>query len=174
MHIALLQASDAQQYRELMLQAFELAPDAFVSTAAERQAEPESYWVKRIADPKGAGVAFGAFEGEALIGTVALEFSPKPKTRHKATVIGMYVAPQARGAGAGRALLAAAVEYAKARDGTLLLTLTATEGNSHAIDLYASAGFERFGLEPMAILTPSGYKAKVHMWLPLSSHASAA
>ena len=174
MHIAVLQASDAQQYRELMLQAFELASDAFVSTAAERQAEPESYWVKRIADPKGAGVAFGAFEGPALIGTVALEFSAKPKTKHKATVVGMYVTLQSRRVGAGRALLEAAVEYAKAREGILLLTLTATEGNTHAIELYTSAGFDCFGIEPMAIHTPTGYKAKVHMWLLLQSNAPAA
>ena len=174
MHISVLQASDAQQYRELMLQAFELASDAFVSTAAEKQAEPDSYWVKRIADPKGAGVALGAFEGQALIGTVALEFSEKPKTSHKATVVSMYVTPQARRVGAGRALLAAAIEYAKVREGTLLLTLTATEGNIHAIELYTRAGFECFGVEPMAIHTPAGYKAKVHMWLLLQSNAPAA
>jgi ribosomal protein S18 acetylase RimI-like enzyme len=174
MHVAVLQPSDAPQYRELMLQAYELAADAFTTTAQERQSEPESFWVKRIADPQGLGVAFGAFEGQALVGTVALEFSAKPKTRHKATVIGMYVAPEARRSGAGRALLAAAIAYAKAREGTLQLTLTVTEGNAHAIDLYASAGFERFGVEPMAILTPTGYKAKVHMWLSLRGESPAA
>ena len=36
-------------------------------------------------------VAFGDFEGSSLVGTVALEFSAKPKTKHKALVIGMYV-----------------------------------------------------------------------------------
>jgi len=51
MHVARLQPSDAPQYRELMLQAYELAADAFTSTAGERAAEPESFWVKRIADP---------------------------------------------------------------------------------------------------------------------------
>lgn len=168
MRIALLQASDASQYRRLMLQAYELAADAFVSTAEERRAEPDSFWVKRIAGSSGLGVAFGAFEGDSLVGTVALEFSAKPKTKHKALVIGMYVSPEARRTGAGRALLEAAVSYARAREGTLLLTLTVTEGNSPAVNLYASAGFQTFGVEPMAILTPEGYKAKVHMWLPLS------
>src|SRR3990167_3710666 len=115
MHVALLQPSDAQQYRALMLQAYELAPDAFTSTAEERSAEPESFWVKRIAAPSALSAAFGAFEGQKLVGTVALEFSAKPKTRHKAHVIGMYVAPATRGTGAGRALLGAAVEWAKAK-----------------------------------------------------------
>ena len=56
----------------------------------------------------------------------------------------------------------------------MLLTLTATEGNDSAINLYRAVGFEVFGVEPMAIRTPSGYKAKVHMWLPLSYEVTAA
>ncbi|MBP6251724.1 MAG: GNAT family N-acetyltransferase [Rubrivivax sp.] len=174
MNVARLQPSDAMRYRTLMLEAYELAADAFTSTANERASESETYWIKRIADPAGISLAFGAFEGQELIGTVALEFSAKPKTRHKALVIGMYVKPQARGRGAGGALLQAAVQHAKSQDGILLLTLTATEGNEPAINLYRTAGFEVFGTEPLAILTPSGYKAKVHMWLPLADARTAA
>lgn len=174
MLIARLQPSDAAPYRNLMLEAYELAADAFTSTAEERKAEPESFWIKRIADPTRMTAAFGAFEGPSLVGTVALEYSAKPKTRHKALVLGMYVTPAARGRYAGRKLLEAAMEDAKAREGVLVLTLTATEGNEPAIQLYRAAGFEVFGIEPMAILTPSGYKAKVHMWVSLSQASTAA
>lgn len=167
MHIARLQPPDAQQYRALMLQAYGLAADAFTSTAEERAAEPESYWVKRIESTSGLSATFGAFEGQELVGTVALEFSAKPKTKHKARVIGMYVAPAARGSGAGRALLGAVVEHAKAKGCIRILTLTVTEGNDPAVNLYRTAGFQAFGVEPMAILTPGGFKGKVHMWLPL-------
>ena len=151
-----------------------MAADAFTSTAEERRAEPESFWIKRIADPTGMTAAFGAFEGPELVGTVALEYSAKPKTKHKALVIGMYVTPAARGRNAARKLLDAAIEDAKAREGILLLTLTATEGNDPAVNLYRTAGFEVFGIEPMAILTSSGYKAKVHMWVPLTRASTAA
>jgi len=168
MRFARLQHSDAPRYRRLMLQAYELAADAFTSSVEERAAEPDSFWVKRIADPKGMSAAFGAFEGTELVGTVALEFSAKPKTRHKAHVIGMYVAPEARGKRAGSALLEAALQCARAREGTLVLTLTVTEGNETAIRLYRAAGFEVFGVEPMAILTPGGYKSKVHMWMHIA------
>ena len=174
MHVALLQPADAHQYRALMLRAYEVASDAFTSTAEERAAEPESYWVKRIGSASGLSAAFGAFEGRELIGTVALEFSAKRKTRHKALVIGMYVVPAARGSGAGRALLGAAVDHAKAREGVRMLTLTVTEGNESAFNLYSAAGFQAFGVEPMAILTPSGFMGKVHMWLPLVPASSAA
>jgi ribosomal protein S18 acetylase RimI-like enzyme len=174
MHVALLQPSNAQLYRALMLEAYELAADAFTSTAEERAAEPEAFWVKRIVDPKGLSFAFGAFEGQNLIGTVALELTAKPKTKHKAHVIGMYVKPSVRASGAGRALLLAAIQHAKSVAGVLQLTLTVTEGNAPAINLYRSAGFQEYGTEPSAILTPSGYKGKVHMWLPLGQHATAA
>jgi len=169
MHVVLLQPADAAPYRALMLQAYELAADAFTSTAEERAAEPESWWVRRIADPQGMTAAFGAFEAEQLIGTVALEFSAKPKTRHKALLIGMYVAPAARRCGAGQALLAAALAHARGRAGTLMLTLTVTEGNEAAIRLYRAAGFEAFGTEPLAILTPGGFRGKVHMGLRLAA-----
>lgn len=156
-----------------MLQAYELAADAFTSTAAERRNEPASFWVRRIADPSGMSAVFGAVEGSALLGTVALEFSARAKTRHKALLMGMYVSPEARGRGAGRALLEAAVGCARAREGTHQLTLTVTEGNTPALDLYTRAGFEPYGVEPLAILTPGGYKAKVHMWLALRRPADA-
>jgi RimJ/RimL family protein N-acetyltransferase len=167
MHISLLSATDAHAYKKLMLEAYTLAADAFTSTAEERAAEPIEFWRKRIADPKGLGLAFGAFVGADLVGTVSLEFSNKPKTRHKAKVIGMYVSPAARGAGAGAKLLSAAIDYAKAKEGLLLLGLTVTQGNEAAITLYRNAGFETFGVEPLAIRTADGYKAKVHMWLSL-------
>lgn len=173
MRVELLQPSDAKNYRALMLEAYESAADAFTSTAEERASEPEAFWVNRIADPTGASAAFGAFEGQVLIGTVAIEFMAKPKIRHKALLIGMYVTPSARGSGAGRGLLNAAIEHAREMERLLMLTLTVTEGNEPAVNLYRSAGFQEYGVEPMAILTPSGYKGKILMWLPLR-HVDAA
>ena len=174
MQVALLQPSNAPRYRQLMLEAYELAADAFTSTAEDRAAEPEAFWVKRISDSTGLSAAFGAFEGQKLVGTVALEFTAKPKTKHKALVIGMYVTPAARGTGAGRALLMAAIKYAQSKESLLLLTLTVTQGNERAVNLYRSVGFQEYGIEPMAILTPSGFKAKVLMWLQLRHRATAA
>ena len=47
------------------------------------------------------------------------------------------------------------------------LVLTDTGGNESAIRLYESVGFEAFGIEPRAILTPAGFRSKVHMWRAL-------
>jgi ribosomal protein S18 acetylase RimI-like enzyme len=167
MNVVRLGADHLQPYRALMLQAYDDPSDAFTSTAAERAAEPDSWWLRRLCDPSGLTAVWGALDGGALLGTVALELSGKPKTRHKGSIIGMYVLPAARGKGAGRALMAAALEHCRIRPGLAVVNLTVTEGNAPAIALYRSFGFREFGLEPKAIRGVSGYRSKVHMWLDL-------
>ena len=173
MLIRSLTEADAGAYRALMLQAYTLAADAFTSTAQERAAEPLSWWVHRIADPARLCHGFAAFDaGQSMVGTVAIEYSPKPKTLHKALVIGMYVAPAQRRRGLARALLEMAVAHARARPGVLLVQLDVTEGNLSATRLYESVGFEPFGLEPMAIYTGTEFKAKLHMGLRLDGRSN--
>lgn len=167
MRIAQLSATHAPSYRALMLHAYAVAEDAFTSTPQERAVEPQSWWISRIADPKGLSHVFGAFLDDELVGTVTLEFAAKPKTAHKAHLIGMFVSEAARGGGVGQALMQAAMRLAADRPGIRVVTLTVTEGNAPAIALYESFGFRVFGLEPMAIATQQGFKSKVHMWLEI-------
>ena len=61
MHVTRLVATDAARYRQLMLHAYEVAADAFTSTPDERAAEPDSWWMNRIADPRSLSASFGAF-----------------------------------------------------------------------------------------------------------------
>jgi ribosomal protein S18 acetylase RimI-like enzyme len=173
MHVTVLGPADAPRYRSLMLHAYEHAADAFTSTPEERAAEPENWWVRRIADPANTRAAFGAFDRQQLIGTVALEFSSKPKTKHNALMLGMYVLPTFRRNGAAKALLQAAIDCCDSRGDIRSIKLTVTEGNEPAIALYRAFGFEVFGIEPMAIHTPSGFKAKVHMWKSIASGSAA-
>ena len=173
MQIRPLTEADASAYRALMLQAYTLAADAFTSTAQERAAEPLSWWVHRIADPARLCHGFAAFDaGQSMVGTVAIEYSPKPKTLHKALVIGMYVVPAQRGQGLARALLEMAVAHARARSDVLLVQLGVTQGNLSATRLYESVGFETVGLEPMAIYTGTEFKAKLHMGLHLDGRSN--
>jgi GNAT superfamily N-acetyltransferase len=172
MHVERLAASDVARYRALMLHAYAAAPDAFTSTAEERAAEPDSWWLRRIADHSGESLAFGAFHDGQLVGTVTVEFATKPKTRHKAKLIGMFVHESCRGLGAGAKLVEAALAAARARE-VCVITLTVTQGNAPAVSLYERCGFRQFGVEPMAIATPEGYKSKIHMWLPLREPGAA-
>ena len=168
MRIAVLEANHWSQYKDLMLHAYEHAADAFTSTPEERRRETDEWWIKRVADPFGLTVSFGAFDGTAMVGTVALEFSAKPKTLHKALVIGMYVLPSHRGHWLARALLLAAIGHCRERATVSVVQLEVTHGNEPASAMYRSLGFQQFGLEPLAVLTPGGYRAKEHMWLHLA------
>ena len=163
-----LRADDATAYRQLMLDAYAESPDAFTSTADERAGEPLSYWVARIASD--GTLALGAFMDGALIGSVALEREKKPKTRHKALLIGMVATPAHRRLGVGRALVAALLSEARQRPGLLRINLTVTEGNEAALRLYESFGFVPWGREPQAIRTADGrLLAKLHLGLSLTS-----
>lgn len=173
MQVTLLVAADLPRYRELMLHAYRAAPDAFTSTVEERAAEPDSWWLHRIADPSGRSLVFGAFNDGRLVGTVTVEFGFRPKTRHKARLIGMFVHESSRGAGAGAMLVRAALAAARERPHVRVVTLTVTEGNAPAVRLYERFGFRQFGVEPMAIATPRGFRSKVHMWLPLGESGAA-
>ena len=174
MHVSTLDSSHVAAYRELMLEAYEHAADAFTTTAAERRAEPEAWWVKRIGSSAGTATSFGAWEEGSLVGSVAIEYSTKPKTRHSALVLGMYVRPAYRSKGVGRSLMYALIEAARQRLEVSVLTLTLTEGNASALRLYQSCGFAVWGTEPLAILTESGLKGKVHMSLVLQQPKTAA
>jgi GNAT superfamily N-acetyltransferase len=147
-----------------MLHAYGAEPDAFTSTPEERAQEPLEWWTRRVCDPAGSGVGFGAFDGDGtLCGSVTLEYPSKPKTRHKAHLIGMFVREPFRGIGLGGKLVEAALHHARDVAHAHAVTLTVTQGNASAIRLYQAWGFREWGVEPLAILTPRGYLEKVHM-----------
>src|SRR3954471_12860801 len=88
--IVRLTPGEAQPYRALMLEAYAREPEAFTSTPDERAALPLAWWERRLgAEDDSAG--FGAFDGEDLVGAVVLEREGRSKTRHKGTIVGMYV-----------------------------------------------------------------------------------
>lgn len=168
-HVAPMKAADAGAYRALMLEAYADAEDAFTATVEERAGQPEEWWARRAADPAGDSVAFGAFDGDRLVGAVAVVFSTRPKSRHTAELVGMYVRRSHRGTGVAGGLVEAVIERCAARGGIRSLKLTVTEGNDPAIRLYRAHGFREFGVEPIAVLTSAGYRGKVHMWRPIEA-----
>jgi ribosomal protein S18 acetylase RimI-like enzyme len=157
---------DADAYRALMLEAFARHPDAFTSTAEERESLPRAWWQSRLA-PASRETLFGALDGERLAGTVGLATEPRARTRHKALLFGMYVRPDYRARGAGGRLVDAALAHARATPGVELVQLTVTERNVEALELYRSRGFVEWGLEPRAVTLDGGYAAKRHLWCDL-------
>ena len=165
MKILKLEPEHAAAYRTLMLGGYESAPEAFTATVAERRDQPLSWWRERfIGQPKAICRVFGAFDDDRLVGVVGLRQASRPKTRHKATLFGLFVHPDAVGQGIGRRLVEALLVEARGHADLLAVQLTVTESNEAALRLYEACGFERFGVEPLAVRTGEGFLAKVHLW----------
>ena len=145
MEIRQLTPNDAGSYQELRLFALQESPTAFGSSYAEEAERP----VEVVAERLGAKAAhtFGAFnhEGE-LIGMATLFREQHVKSDHKAYIFGMYVLPEYRRQGAGRALLETVMARASEL-GVRQVNLSVNKTNTAAIALSESFGFERFGLE---------------------------
>ena len=160
---------NAIEYRDVMLEAYERHPDAFTSSASERAVLPMSWWETRLAGgEQPSNVVFGAFGERRLIGVAGLSFESREKTRHKATLFGMYVPLQFRHRGLGRQLVLTALAHAGNR-GVRIVQLTVTHGNHSAQALYEHCGFVQFGLEPFAVAVGARFVSKVHMWCDLTT-----
>jgi ribosomal protein S18 acetylase RimI-like enzyme len=122
---------------------------------------------RRRLDPDGDEAIYGAFVDGVLAGTAGLGRERRAKNRHKATLFGMYVAPEYGRQGVGAALVGAVIAAARRSAGVEQVVLTVTETNAAALGLYASLGFRAFGVEPRAIRVGERYFGKTHMILLL-------
>ncbi|MEO7548246.1 MAG: GNAT family N-acetyltransferase [Ramlibacter sp.] len=158
--------TDAPAYRPLRLRALREHPEAFTSSYEENADAPLADTEKRLASA--TATLWGAFDDDELCGAVGMDRETRIKSRHKASLVAMYVAPEHARRGAGRALVDALVREARAEN-LELLVLTVTEGNRSAIALYERAGFRSFGIEPGAIKVAGRAWAKNHMYLSLKT-----
>ncbi len=160
-----LEVADAADYCAVLLEAHASTPEAFTSSLAERESLPLSWWQARLSPvPDASECVYGAFIEGSLVGIAGLRFEQRERTRHKATLFGMFVQPLARAHGVGQALVMAVLARARQSTGTLLVQLTVTESNQPALRLYERCGFMRYGLEPLAVQSADGYLAKLHLW----------
>jgi ribosomal protein S18 acetylase RimI-like enzyme len=153
MMIRILTADDAAAYHALRLHALRESPAAFGSTYESEVDTPLEEIAARLAQGTGGeDVVFGAFDVEdgGLVGLAGLGRQKGRKTRHRAHVWGMYVAPRGRGRGVGRALMSTLIAHARALPGVERLTLGVEPTNAPARTLYHTLGFVTYGTEPEA------------------------
>lgn len=167
MNIRLFTAKDAQAFQDLRLEALQESPTAFGSSYEEERDRPLEVVARRLADAR--SYVFGAYtEEEELVGMTGLLREGRPKTRHKASVWGMYVAPPFRGQGIGRALLQAAIAQARALPGVRQVNIGVTTSNRAAYALYVSCGFETYGVEREAMAVEARYYDTAYLALRLT------
>ena len=153
---------DAPEYRELRLAALRESPASFGSSYEEECERPLVEFAALVGDT-GERAFFGAFSGALLVGSVGVGRETSLKERHKGFIRGMYVVPTARGQGIGQALLACALDFAATLPNLQQVTLAVNANNRPAIRLYSAAGFQQYGLEPMALYVGGIYHDEIHM-----------
>jgi len=118
-------------------------------------ASAEAFWRGALAAAtSGERIIFGAWEGDALVGTVTLLLDLPPNQPHRAEIAKMMTRVSHRGRGIATALLSAA-EAAAMEKGRRLLVLD-TAKDDGAAGLYARQGFTLAGEIPDYALKPHG------------------
>ncbi len=151
MLIRLLTEDDTEALWNLRLRALQDNPEAFGSTYEETLQRGKESFRQRLRQPHAETFFIGAFEEESLMGMVGFFRESGTKDQHKGYIISMYTAPEQRGRGIGKALLAEAIAQARKIPGVDQLLLAVVTTNTAARQLYRSLGFEVYGLEPRAL-----------------------
>ena len=144
-----LTSKDAAAFQVLRLRSLRESPEAFGSSYDEEVSRPLTAVGERLdaSLTPHARIVLGAFGDGNLIGVVGCAQESRMKSRHKAVIWGMYVTPEARGHGVGRALLDRVVAEARSWPNVERLLLSAVERANAARALYLSAGFIPYGRE---------------------------
>jgi ribosomal protein S18 acetylase RimI-like enzyme len=167
LNIRLLVESDAPEFIRLRLEGLQNDPVAFGSSWEEEHTHtPQSIGPRLRAIPDGSFVV-GAFHDDRLIGITGFLRSDRPKTRHKGSIWGVYVTPEARGKGVARALFLFLLERARGYAGLDQISLCVAAPQDAARHLYTSLGFEIYGYEQHALKVDDTYVDEEHrvLWL---------
>lgn len=135
--------ADWQAFRRLRLNSLRLAPDSYRRVYADEVTAPLDRWapfLDRMAADDNAAVLLAEIDAVA----VGLAFLGLDTVTFVMSLGGMWVEPEARGRGVGRALVDAGLAWGLAR-GAAASRLAVSIGNAAAEHLYRSAGFTPTG-----------------------------
>jgi ribosomal protein S18 acetylase RimI-like enzyme len=160
--IDLLTADDAEAFRDIRLEGLQRNPEAF-GASFEDECDRS---VEHFAASLETGMVFGAWSisERQLLAVMGLRIPAATKLKHKATLWGVYVRPQARGLGVASALLAHVLDQAEPLVEGVNLTVGAA--NQAAIRLYSRAGFIQYGLERRSLKVGDIYHDEMLMTRP--------
>jgi RimJ/RimL family protein N-acetyltransferase len=138
-------AEDAQRLRALRLEALTNHPTSF-GTAAEEIDQMD--WTKRAAGDANEAVNVAEHDGQ-LVGMTGIFRNTRLKDSHFGFIWGVYVRPAYRGCGVARALVTAAVEWA--RDAGVAIVKLTVVPESGARACYERCGFLVTGTDVAAL-----------------------
>lgn len=152
-----LMPEDAVLYRDIRLAGLKRAPEAFGSTFETEFAKSLTWFSDRLVTSQ----VFGAFRGSEILGIAGFAIRHGEKEAHKGLLWGMYVQPEARGAGVARRLVETVIAFARRR--VELIQLSVVMGNEQARRLYSRLGFVEYGIERKSLKQDGQYFDEILM-----------
>jgi RimJ/RimL family protein N-acetyltransferase len=152
-----LTPGDAALYRGIRLAGLKESPEVFGSTFETEFTKPLAWFFTRLSSSD----VFGAFLDAEILGVAGFAVRQEEKEAHKGLLWGMYVRPEARGAGVARRLVAAVIAHARRR--VELIQLSVVVGNEAARRLYARLGFVEYGIERNSLKYDGRYYDEILM-----------
>jgi RimJ/RimL family protein N-acetyltransferase len=147
--------ADAEQFRELRLDALQDSPIAFPADYMVNVNHPISFWKKRLKTDE-TGTIFFAEHDSQLIGMMGIRRGESPKTTHDARIWGVYVRPEWRGLRIADSLIEGCIAWAKSND-VKIVKLGVTAASTSAVRCYQRCGFIIYGTEPRGIFYDGQY-----------------
>lgn len=137
---------EGARLRAIRLASLRADPAAFGATPEREEARPAAFWHERAAlSESGAEQrTFVLVDADDRWLGLALARAAEAPAERRAVVNAMWVAPEARGRGAGRVLADACAAWAAER-GFRSLELAVIAGNEAALRAYRAAGFAETG-----------------------------
>ena len=172
MEVRKLTVTDAEAFWNIRLRALRDNPESFGASyeeILERGIAGITQGLHRR-DNAPDDATFGAFEGSTLVGIASFRREGETKRHHKGIIWGMYVPQELRGKGIGKALLQAAIAYAKTLPGLERIILAVVLTSKEARQLFISQGFEPYGLEREALKFNDRYFDQELMTLRLTGN----
>lgn len=153
MALRTLSSLDLPAFGALRLEALHLHPETFVPTHEEEHSDDPAMEARQFRHDWISGGSFilGAYLSDVLVGAIGVRRSARWKHRHKATIWVLYTQVAVRGQGMGRMLLEDAIIRCRREPELEVLQLTVGSESEAAHRLYASVGFEAYGIERHAM-----------------------
>jgi GNAT superfamily N-acetyltransferase len=147
--------ADVEMYRELRLFALKDTPTAFSADYLASLNAPKSYWESRL-KPGELSIMFFAEHEQTLVGSIGILRGDRPKTRHSASIWGVYVRPEWRGLRIAGRLIESCIIWAKSRK-VEIVKLAVVTANEPAIKCYERSEFKSYATDPRVIFYEGAY-----------------
>jgi ribosomal protein S18 acetylase RimI-like enzyme len=167
MEVRPLSEADLDPFIELRLYGLKESPDSFLISYEQEAETGPAYFKELLGEENPNNLIFGFYMDDKLLGILGMYREHLPKLNHRMNIWGLYVHPDVRRNGVGKAMMKKAIDHAKKQESVLNIRLSVDSKNKKAIELYQKFGFIEWGVEPKATQGITDLLDDVHMSLQL-------